>query len=249
MSYFHYTSIESLFHIVNSSAVWFGSLAFMNDEMEGIELHKILSEVLGEKYGTEKCKSTLELVDSTIDVFLRFQMSFSASSLKDDISQWRAYTDIGAGICIEFEDGFLPSDSTKIDCVYDFKAKKKSIIENKKLKVNDLSIDSILSQENGAVDFANSVVETLLYFKNKSFSPEQETRWVYSLDGANDPRLKFRPHRLGLTTYMEVPVDLSKVKSITIGPQVLAQNKKTIEDFVIINECSGYLATSAVTLR
>lgn len=249
MSYYHYTNIESLFHIVKSKKVWFSSLAFMNDEMEGFDLHQVLAEVLGLKFGEESCKKTLELIDTTIDTFLRFQMSFSASTLKDDISQWRAYTQLGSGVCIEFEDGFIDSNAKIIECIYDFQRKKEAIIQNRTLKVNDITIEDQLNSPNGTQLFVESIIKTLVGFKNSSFKPEQEVRWVFSLEGATDDSINYRPHRLGLTTYKEVDVELSKVKSITIGPQVPEQNIKTIEDFLILNNCSGYVSKSNVTLR
>jgi hypothetical protein len=221
----------------------------MNDEMEGFDLHQALVEVLGLKFGEDSCKETLELIDKTIKTFLRFQMSFSASTLKDDISQWRAYTQLGSGICVEFEDGFIDSEAKRIECIYDFQNKKKAIINSRTLKVNDITINGQLSSPGGTDRFVKSIIDTLVGFKNSSFKPEKEVRWVFSLSGATDTSIKYRPHRLGLTTYKEVDVDLSKVKSITIGPQVPEQNLKTIEDFVIINNCAGSVRKSNVTLR
>ena len=249
MSYFHYTNVDSLYHIISSKKVWFSSLAFMNDEMEGFDLHQVLAEVLGFKYGEERCKSTLKLIDTTIDTFLRFQMSFSASTLKDDISQWRAYTTLGQGVCIEFDDNFLGAKAKKIECLYDFDSKKSAIIRGGTLKANDITIQARLETSRGREEYIESIIKTLIAFKNPSFKPEKEVRWVFSLAGAGDITIKYRPHRLGLTTYKEVKVNLSKVKSITIGPQVPEQNLKTIEDFLIVNNCNGYVTRSNVKLR
>lgn len=250
--YFHYTNINALYNIVRSKKVWFSSLAFMNDEMEGFDLHAVLAEVLKLKYGSEKCKSTLELIDTTIDTHLRFQMLFSATTLKDDISQWRAYTHLGQGVCIEFEDGFTNDNKAKkIECFYDFASKKQAIIADHNLKANDITIQSLLDTQRGIEEYVSSIIETLVRFKHESFRPEQEIRWVVSLSGLTDPEanILYRPHRLGLTTYQEVDVDLSRVKSITIGPQVPEQNLKTIEDFAIQNDCAGFITKSKVTLR
>ena len=54
--YYHYTNIKAIYNIVKTGKVWFSSLAFMNDEMEGMDLHQVLAEVLELKYGSEKCK-------------------------------------------------------------------------------------------------------------------------------------------------------------------------------------------------
>ncbi|CAB1055355.1 hypothetical protein D1BOALGB6SA_88 [Olavius sp. associated proteobacterium Delta 1] len=250
--YFHYTNIPAVYNIVKTGKVWFSSLAFMNDEMEGMDLHQVLAEVLELKYGSEKCKKTLELIETTIETYLRFQMSFSASTLKDDISQWRAYTHLGQGVCVEFGEGFIQDEGiTKVECLYDISAKKTAIIQDRHLKANDVTINGLLESHDDIQKYVSAIIQTLVRFKNASFSPEKEVRWVLSLSGVTDPkaRLMYRPHRLGLTTYQEVKVDLTKVKSITLGPQLSKQNLKTFEDFLIEHGCSGYVAKSKVTLR
>lgn len=250
--YYHYTNIEALYNIIRSGIVWFTSLAFMNDEMEGLDLHQVLTDVLPLKYGSEKCEKTLELIDTTIQTYLRFQMSFSASTLKDDISQWRAYTTLAQGICIEFEDGFISEgEAKKVKCIYDSNSKKQAIINNEYLRANNISIQRLLETPRGTESYVKSILKALVCFKNSSFRPEEEVRWVINLSGINDPmaKIKYRPHRLGLANYQEVKVNLAKVKSITIGPQMPNQNLKTIEDFMITNECAGFVTTSKVTLR
>ena len=250
--YYHYTNIDALFNIVQKRKVWFSSLAFMNDETEGFDLHSVLTEILHLKYGSDECKGTLDLIDTLIDTNLRFQMLFSATTLKDDISQWRAYTQLGQGVCLEFENGFIPlSVAKKVKCLYSFKQKKKAILEHKRLKANDITLDKILHDPKEMEEYIALVVETLARFKNESFKPEQEVRWVMSLKGLTDPNanILYRPHRLGLTAYQEIDINLDKIKSITIGPQVPKQNLKTIEDFIIKNNCNGYVTQSKVTLR
>lgn len=249
--YYHYTSIEALFNIVRSRTVWFSSLAFMNDEKEGFDLHAVLTDVLQLKHGSEQCHEALKLIDQLIDTYLRLQLSFSASTLRDDISQWRAYTTLGQGVCIEFEDGFIANQSAKkVECIYDLEAKRRAIIEDENLKANDASLNAILSESNGAKRYISSLIDSLVRFKSPSFKPEKEVRWVYTASGiTKSSKIKFRPHRLGLTSYREVAVDLSKVRSITIGPQVPKQNLKTIEDFIILNNCSGGVSQSSVSLR
>ena len=226
----------------------------MNDEMEGFDLHEVLTEILYLKHGEDETKKALNLLDSTIGSILRYQLSFSASTLKDDITQWRAYSNLGQGICIEFVDGFindLEVEVQQVDCLYNFDDKRNAIINDKNLKVNDVTIDQILSSQNGMDSYINSVINTLVKFKNSSFSPEKEVRWVTTSDRLSSPTsgLKFRPHRLGLTSYRKVKIDVSKVKLIRIGPQVPEQNLKTIEDFALHWNCSGEIKKSKVTLR
>ncbi|MCU7943066.1 MAG: DUF2971 domain-containing protein [Candidatus Thiodiazotropha sp. (ex Cardiolucina cf. quadrata)] len=223
----------------------------MNDEKEGFDLHSVLTEVLPLKYGTDRCQNTLNLIDQSIATHIRLQLAFSASTLKDDISQWRAYTQLGQGVCIEFEDGFIANRSAKkAECLYDFEEKRRAIIEDDDLKLSDDSLNKLLAKPEGSKKYISSLINTLVKFKSPSFEPEKEVRWVYTASGiTKSSQVKFRPHRLGLTTYRAVAVNLDKVLSITIGPQVPMQNLKSIEDFLIINDCSGFVTKSNVSLR
>jgi len=252
LSYFHYTSIESFFYIFSSSNVHFNSLALMNDELEGHDLHRVLSDILKEKYTPDECRSHLELVDTMIQTYLRKQMSFSACTLEDDISQWRAYSPLGLGLCIEFDDGFITgSDVKKIHCIYDYEDKKEKVAGSSYLRANDKSLNALISDSVGLTSYINHLSTTLVSFKNSSFKPEQEVRWVCSKDDCTDSEVKFRPHRLGLTTFTEKSVDLSKVKSVTLGPQVPKENYYILEDFLINFELplSIKILSSNVSLR
>lgn len=223
----------------------------MNDEMEGFDLYSVLSEVLELKHGSEQCKNTLEWINDLIQVYLRHQMCFSASTLKDDISQWRAYTKLGQGVCIEFTDGFVVDPKAqKVQCLYDFDDKKTAIVADQHLKSNDETMMRTIQTQEGLRSYIKSIIQTLVRFKNASFKPEQEVRWVYNFNGLTDAdaQFEFRPHRLGLTSYHKSLVDISKITSITIGPQVPTQNLKSIEDFLILKRCP-LVEKSSVSLR
>jgi hypothetical protein len=254
--YYHYTNIESLFHIIKTRKVWFSSLAFMNDDLEGFNLHSVMAEVMNMKYGDEKCQKKMIMIDDIIKENLHLQLSFSASALHDDLSQWRAYTKLGQGVAIGFEDGAFVHTARKLDCIYDFDEKKKAIIDNSYLKANDSKLASLFDNPNGRrnegfYEFIGAITDSLISFKNKSFSSEKETRWVFSATCIDDARfnIKLRPHRFGLTLYEEVNIDLSKIKRITLGPQVLPQNIKIFEDFMKINSCPAIIDQSNLSLR
>ncbi len=248
--YFHYTSIEALVGIVTGRSVWLSSLAFMNDEMEGFDLYEVLTEYVGSDVPSQKTQ--LDLLRTTVETFLRWQLCFSASTLRDDISQWRAYTTIGAGACLEFEDGFLPEhDLKRLECIYRIEEKQERLGRSMALRKSGETLNQLLAEQEGVQTFVDEVVDALAQFKHRSFEPEKEVRWILSLTGLSDPRanLSYRPHRLGLVSYQPVPVDLTKVVSVTLGPQVPEQNLKTVEDFLIQYECTGFVKKSQVSLR
>lgn len=253
MSYFHYSNIDGLYGIVSGGKAWFGSLAFMNDDREGYELHEVLKRFLTDRHGETGAAKVLALVEEAVTVLLRHQFVFCASTLQDDLSQWRAYSRLGHGICIEFEDGFIPGDAvSSFPCLYDFEDKVRVVQSSIGLSAGDMEVDEILNSSGGVDRYAAAVIDAMSRFKAESFRGEQETRWLCRISALSDPgsrSVKYRPHRLGLMPYIERPVDLSKVRSVTLGPQVPRENYRSVEDFLISNECAGYVTTSTCNLR
>jgi len=253
MSYFHYTNVEGLYGIVSSGTAWVGSLAFMNDDREGYELHEVLERFLTDRHGENGAAKVLALVEETVTVFLRHQFVFCASTLQDDLSQWRAYSRLGHGICIEFNDGFIHGDGvSSFPCLYDFDAKVCEVRSSVELSAGDMEVDEILNSSGGVDRYVAAIIDAMSRFKTESFRVEQETRWLCRISALSDPGsrpVKYRPHRLGLMPYIERPVDLSKVASVTLGPQVARENYRSVEDFLISNECAGHVTTSSCSLR
>jgi hypothetical protein len=109
-----------------------------------------LREYLGLQANTPTNNSQLDLIKTSVETFLRRQLCFSASTLKDDISQWREYTPIGLGACIEFPDGFLRAENLKrISCVYDRDEKKEHLTTYATLSKSGHDLKQVLSDQLG----------------------------------------------------------------------------------------------------
>ena len=241
MIYYHYTSIESFRAIVNSGKIWFGSLAFMNDRREGYAVRQFLENALGEIDSSEEMKAYKELMEEAAKIYQRYQYAFCASTLEDDLSQWRAYTELGHGLCIGFQAPFIGSeDVDSFSCIYSNEEK-------------DAGIDEVFSEPEavGEAEF-RKLTELMAKFKAESFTSEKETRWVTRVSGLADlkaKRIRYRAHRLGLAPYVEISVDLSQVVSVTLGPEVPGENKYSVDDFMIQSGCGGSVLTSKSSLR
>lgn len=249
--YFHYTSIDALVNIIKSRSVWFSSLAFMNDEMEGFDTGEVMNLAASYLSGFEK-ETYFGLVSTTVETFVRWQFCFSATTLKDDLSQWRGYTPLGHGVSLEFDDSLFPNAAIrKVTCVYPDEEKVKILQESPKLSATGESLNAMLGDQEGLDGYMREFVDALSRFKHRSFEPEQETRWIVSKAGLSDAsdELRFRPHRLGLVSYLEIPIALKGMKTITLGPQVPKQNQKTMDDFCIQQQCPAIVIESEVTLR
>lgn len=250
-TYYHYTDISALFNIFKHKTIWFSCLNYMNDQMEGLELHRVLTDILKETHSAKNCNQVIMTVKAMSDVFISNKYLFCATELNDHISQWRAYTSIGTGICIGFEDGFI-TDSTilKRKCLYDLLEKKDFLIKSTELlKYDDNKFSKINNIPNGTNNFIYSVLHGMEHFKHESFSSEKEVRWIDDLNEQNNKPINFRPHRLGLMPYREISADLIKISEIILGPQVPKQNIGTISKLFINQNLNPKIHQSTVTLR
>ena len=223
----------------------------MNDEMEGFDTGKVLSVVAADLTDSEK-ESYIGLVSTTVETFVRWQFCFSATTLKDDLSQWRGYSPLSQGACLEFDDTLFPEKLIrKVTCVYIDEEKLKVLRESPRLSATGEVLNSMLRDQEGLDGYIHEFVDALSRFKHRSFEPEQETRWIVSKAGISEASddLKFRQHRLGLVSYLEIPIDLKGMKTITLGPQVPKQNQRTMDDFCMQQQCPAIVIESDVTLR
>jgi len=250
-SYFHYTSLQALLGMLTNRHVWFSSLAFMNDAMEGYDLGRLLNVLSNDTPGSNDDEYK-GLIDAATSAYLRHQYCFSATSLKDDLTQWRAYSELGQGVCIEFDDSFLQNEHLqKKSCVYDDAEKNRLIKSTKKLAATGDELNRILGNSEETMAYLGELIDHLSRFKHSSFATEVETRWILSLNGLTDSQhpIQFRSHRLGIVSYVEVPIEIGAIRTVRLGPQVPNQNKGTLEDLLTLKQCPGIVLQSEVTLR
>ncbi|MGR6860792.1 DUF2971 domain-containing protein [Aliivibrio salmonicida] len=233
--FYHYTNINSFFHIVMNKNIWFSSLAFMNDTNEGIN---VIDSIRCSKENKDKLKS---IYTPSISDALHRYFSFSATSLEDDISQWRAYTPLGQGICFGFENGFIKNkDANYIKCIYE-EEEKAQVIMN---AIPEDEFNDIFRTDNFSIVDAYKLNSSLLKLasqcKHQSFKPENESRWV--IKAVNDVGLTefgdyenvdFRVNdKLGLIPYIKCDIDISKIRKVIIGPQVPKENIQSLMRFM-----------------
>ncbi|MFK5892318.1 MAG: DUF2971 domain-containing protein [Pseudomonadota bacterium] len=223
----------------------------MNDESEGLELKRVLQLLFDNSKDLDKYNALLNIVNTMTNAFLSNKYLFSASNLRDDISQWRAYTTIGKGICFAFHDDFI-SDKTikKHQCIYDLESKKQ-FIQSKTTFSNYKNLEfKSKRMKNGSLSgLVDSVSDSMEFFKHESFSSEKETRWIDDLCSKGNEEVYYRPHKLGLMPYRSVIIDTSNISEIIIGPQVPKQNISTLYRLLKYNEEDKIIVSSTVTLR
>lgn len=241
MTYYHYTNIAGFYGMVASKKVWLSSLAFMNDESEGYAVLGFIKTVLESQSEGGIQNESDSLIDHTARTYLRNQFAFCASSLDDDLSQWRAYTNLGQGVCIAFDSNFVADEDVEcFPCIYEESDKKEYI---------DLVLKTRSEDED---HFFPLLMDILAKFKKSSFVAEQETRWTKRLDripGDRSQVVRYRPHQFGLVPFLEVAADPARIVSVTLGPRVPRENIHSVNDFLKQCGCTCDVLESKCRIR
>ena len=239
---YHYCSIDSFFHIMNSKSIWLSNSDQMNDSNENIWIERYF-DIVNEELNDSKYD---ELKESAFNMY-RWNSNpsyiFCLSARKDLLSQWRAYSNDGSGVSIGFDIKSLkiqkgiPSPNVNEESTLGL-AKIEYLTYKQKKKVRDLCkkikldyekvrerIDEILIN----LELGKSLIDWALIFKNSSFQEEKEWRIIHTptdnyenpLDNLSD--LKFRLSQNKIITYFEYnfksDFDSNLIHEVVIGPK------------------------------
>ena len=222
VSYYHYTSFNSIFQILKSRKIQLSPLIGLNDRYE--------VDLVNQKMGIDSGH-----LMKTLNGNMYYIMSFSKKN--DELNQWRLYGDDGEGVMLEFrlkninkpsKRFFISSVSYDLG-IFDIYIKYREIIKEKYQ--------------------ANLVVKNINYwkhfFKPKDYIYEDELRFLVNngdnIQTKNNEKL-FKINRYNiLVPYIEL--DLSKeegegifpfeLRTITLGPKMKEKeiNKIQLENY------------------
>ncbi|ATC62841.1 hypothetical protein CMV30_02045 [Nibricoccus aquaticus] len=242
---YHYCDANAFVNILKTGKIWLSHRASLNDTQEGKWVLTLLSEMT-EKTSDLETKGFLEnirfsLEDELHDIFL---CSFSKQG--DQLGQWRAYADNGAGFALGFRpENFdvpfqIPAQTTVpeeslgfVEMVYKSRMTSSGIVVQ--------IVSECLGGERTPESIRACVQELreiALQLKNPSFEEEQEVRLAYTptlrskipepgvrIKGVLQG-IKFRPARFGVTAYFEVPFTTlgteDALAQVMVGPRNLS---------------------------
>jgi hypothetical protein len=161
--------------------------------------------LLHEIYEAEFSKSELPpqfyFKRNNTDDFQYRAFGFSTSRFGDDLSQWRSYTQKGAGVCIEFDRVELENQIFKLlrnqmpvshDCVYS-KDEERALLKEYVQSVRDHEWYQAMNQFHSdhmtpihaGSEFIKALQETAIQIKHQSFEAESEIRFFVLPDNFN----------------------------------------------------------------
>jgi hypothetical protein len=184
---FHYTSINTLYGILENNELWLCNTAGMNDKLEIRDfidkLYKALEDELTHEIGIqEKREKFFNKIYKRLENEYPYAMCFSKE--KDDAAQWERYADNAKGVCIVFNENklstiFEGSHVLLTEVFYDYDISVHKHYDNilNYLKSNQLEG---FDDENGLID---NILACGYCHKHSTFKSEQEVRiatlWNY----------------------------------------------------------------------
>ena len=248
---YHYTDASGLEGILKSRSMWATHALHLNDPQEikyGWRLfEKILRDCLRAASG-EKARFLDTCLQNLPSVF-EFERSLPASYFislsanSDDLSQYRAYSDSGAGYCMGLNTGTLMGNLSFIQyaggslfeilpVVYDIETQRVSFdliltdcwnlleqVPNKQPLFHSISLECI-----------HAAMSLACRFKRPAFAPENEWRVVPSPFGGShaipvDPYIRTRVRSGYFVPFLELPITQGDdstlaVVEIFIGPKL-----------------------------
>lgn len=220
---YHYTTAEGILGILNEKALWATKIHYLNDATELVEPFRIAKEILESLLVKVRDGSIRNIKEDSIYRNLSdlsqwghtniCVISFCAKA--DLLSQWRAYGISSSAYSIGFDASKLIKTIQNAPCPFQLKQCKYYDRDEYYKAIDQFILESINKED--LHDFKDRFIEMAATMKLKFFSEEEEWRLV-----SHSPiafyHFEFRAGKSMLIPYYPLPIDLSSIAEIIIGP-------------------------------
>ena len=227
---YHYTNQDGLLGILEEKALWATKIQFMNDASElkaPLEIAtKSLETLVDQKDNEwaadgEKRAMVISRMRDDIEAWADVNICLIPFCTSGDLlSQWRAYRTNGSAYAFGFDslkllETIANYPFTLIQCEYLEEEEYQRRIEE---FVKDV-ISRALIKNHPPGDFIETFVNTASEMKLSCFKEEDEWRLVsWRPLNSNDDRFRFRHGKSVVIPYYSLPLDLSSIVEIIVGP-------------------------------
>jgi hypothetical protein len=235
----HYTSLDALLSIIETKTLWGTNVHYLNDSSEselGLSLmRQVAQEARDAATGTDA--EFLTYFTGWLDrrVFENASVYILCfSEARNQLSQWRGYTQHGRGICLSIDSGLLvqrmqaqgwtfqncrynrDSQLTWAEAILSRMRREAATgsegLEGDKKRVFDLVFQNSLSD----------LLQVAATIKNDGFAEEREVRFISAMINAGDERIGYRVGKTSLIPYVKfqlaAPTDDLAIQEIMVGP-------------------------------
>ena len=250
---YYYCSAKTFESILKNKEFWLSDVSRSNDYAEISVFFNRVKEKLKEKLeclgaattqDPERYRrvymSALRRIDEAMMHSYFFAMCFT--TLKDNLSQWRAYGDDGCGFCLEIDyeklnrlrSNYCTTSMMNLKTISYSTEQMDSDIEQLVQKLNNIigSNNPTKSVAKECWDWVFDVINAAAYYKTEGFFVEEETRLCYARVttikqmrnadyGSHLERIGFRVTNNDCIPYMTFPIGKFRtlISGITIGPR------------------------------
>lgn len=231
---YHYTSQEGLRGIVQGGELWASKITHLNDSSElALTLSATRTYVEGVDLPARVRAGILRdlelIAASANNVFV-----FSLTRKRDQLSQWRGYTQPGSGYSI----GFAAAELKRIaeqgglfslgPCSYSSRVRKEVVADlvsrvvNRNLHLRTRRKKYTPRTRWRSPQFSDELLFAASFLKDKAFREEKEWRLVSRAIPFKDPRFCYRGGKSHLLPYFRLSIRDAPgsipLRSITVGP-------------------------------
>ncbi len=271
---YHYTTIEGLMGIVESKTLHATNINCLNDPSESKYFDSWLNNLLKTKSENKKLYDLLyEDWKDYLHHFGEYVVSFSL--LKDFLPMWYYYSS-GNGIRIEFdlnelidcnENENLKDDIEIFNVLYDeekqanllkihLREDKTEVLnyyDKKKGAYEDRDLNKLMQVDddfkNVPKDFIESIYELKRKFKHPAYEYECEVRLLIINDLFTDLTVGHKKKNSSVIEYIEIPINISAIKSVLLHPVQTAENENIITRFLKKNNLKCDVDISQIPFR
>ncbi|MBQ9355235.1 MAG: DUF2971 domain-containing protein [Clostridia bacterium] len=261
---FHYTNLENIGSIIQTSALRFTESSCLNDSSEGFYIVDVLKELLRKNiFDSEFCNEILISLDKDVlndiydlDCDKYFICCFSLND--DSLPLWVNYTNkCGAKLGFSLSDIYRTINS--FCCKYNISIDPCKVIYGKE-KTENFLLDNLQyiysrwekGEKNFIKYFLNYINSVKFAFKHKAFEAEEEYRIVLKTDknfienAIKDDIVKTGLTKNGLKSFLDIPFSKESLNSLKISPTL---EEKPLKSAIVKMFCkNGFDANLPITL-
>jgi len=227
---YHYTTQDGLLGILTEGSLWATKIHYMNDASELVLPFQIASSILKDLVKQEDAETKREeILDILDDINLSGEVNICVVSFctyGDLLSQWRGYGFPSSAYSIGFDtrrilENIESQPFQLLHCRYYDK-------EEYHKKINEFIVEFLKISKEERRGFIGSFIEMAATMKLNCFEEEDEWRIVSSEPiSSSENGYNFRIRKSVIIPYFALPVDLSSIVEIVIGP---CRHPKLAED-------------------
>ena len=249
---YHYTSQTGFMGILESEEIWATHTQYLNDQQEFLAAISLVETVIRERQASSTEDAEQEVLDDMmngIDGKESINVCVASfSSIRDSLSQWRAYSGTGSGFALGFSGAYLKEIADRLGfylapCIYNYDDKRTlvgALVDFAISKNLELMTSGKMDEypTGGVLAFHLNVYAPMI--KDAAFEEEKEWRLISRPVSCRSERFAFREGSSMIIPYYKIPLTDSEGEFLTeriiIGPCQYPQEALSAATSLVVSQ-------------